>query len=136
MTLLCKKHGKPILPSMIRSGCKNVGCGECKKEWMLNHKDERDKKWEEHYKRKCHCKVCCCARHPSRRCNKARYIRSDERRCASCVNRRADGTKRRAYVKALYWNSVRGNAKKALIAQESALEQGYEPGTWRSIHSV
>ncbi len=81
---LCKKHGKPILPSYIKGGCKTLGCSDCKKETNAKvrtrkMKDKRAKEWDSIF--------IGCIHHPEKPCNRACYKYSGAKYCRSCARR-------------------------------------------------
>ena len=125
---MCKKHGKPIMPSAIKNSCKTCWCSQCKKEWKLERKKYRSKQWEENF--------ISCSNHPGRRCNRSTYVASNGKHCSYCCSHRKDRSSRPAYKRQRYWNLLRKNAKRILAQHELSLQMGYDPITGGNIHSV
>ena len=79
---MCKKHGKPILPSKIKAGYKNYGCSDCTKIIRSRHKtdnkkEERAKQWDTFF--------IGCIHHPQERCNRCAYRSNKTKYCWYCL---------------------------------------------------
>jgi hypothetical protein len=82
---LCPKHDKPICPREWKLGCRASGCWKCMREQKASPKQKeiRRLKWEREF--------ISCARHPSRRCQKSKYVLMRARRCSACNHIRTSG---------------------------------------------
>jgi hypothetical protein len=84
---LCRKHGKPIMPSQWKKRNRTTGCSSCGNGHLRSpeSRNRRQIKWENIF--------ISCIKHDDRRCNKSCYVSNGRRKCNSCRHRRADGTR-------------------------------------------
>lgn len=92
---LCSEHQRPICPRRWKQGYRSKGCCLCNniRTRSVESKNRRTVKWESIF--------IPCIHHPDRRCNRSNYVISARRKCGSCSSTRANGEKRRSYVRNL-----------------------------------
>jgi len=88
---LCRKHGKPICPSLWAKKYRTVGCAGCLRERARSpeSRKRRNERW--------HKEFISCIRHPERRCNRSVYVSMASRKCASCHSHYVDGSPKPSY---------------------------------------
>src|ERR1700690_307293 len=84
--VLCRTCGKRYIPpSAVKA--RSWKCSKCKKP---QQRLARQKKWDKGERP-------VCKKHPNRVVDRNEWIRNGKRKCTHCRNRRADGSRKKAY---------------------------------------